>query len=137
MSDFGSSRINHGAAKRPPHICPQGRRWHIPLRVGERVCVWGGHRNEWADACCSHISTRPRREAPTGILRMNKINGGSSENEPLVRDASGIQESRVLGVCGRHRETGGWVGHLQRAGTATLGPEVWKLQETRDAPLSR
>lgn len=33
--------------------------------------------------------------------------------------------------------TRGWVGYLEGAGAATLGPEVWKLQETRDMPLSR
>lgn len=137
MSDFGSSRINHGAAKRPPHICPQGRRWHIPLRVGERVCVWGGTEMSGLTLAAPTFLQGPGGRRPLEFCGMNKINGGSSENEPLVRDASGIQESRVLGVCGRHRETGGWVGHLQRAGTATLGPEVWKLQETRDVPLSR
>lgn len=33
--------------------------------------------------------------------------------------------------------TRGWVGYLEGAGAATLGPEVWKMQETRDMPLSR
>lgn len=40
-----------------------------------------------------------------------------------------------MGVRGHLR--GAWEGYLQGVGTDTLGPEVWKLQETRDTPLSR
>lgn len=95
VSDFRSSRINRrGSQASPTHPSSGQRIAHSPRGWG--TCVWGGGpRNERADACCSHISTRPQREAPTVILRMNKINGGSSENEPLVRDVSGIQESQV------------------------------------------
>lgn len=60
-----------------------------------------------------------RREAPTGILQIQKTEWGVSKNEPLVPGLLlDLGESQVLGICGRPR---GDEGHLQGAGTATLG----------------
>lgn len=81
-----------------------------------------------ADACRPHISMRPGREAPAGILQINMINWGSFKSKPLIQ---GCSRSQTLGV------RGGRGGDRGCTGTTTLGPEVWKLQEPRDMPLSR
>lgn len=41
MSDFRSSRINRRGSQASPTHPSSGQRIHIPLGVGERVCVGG------------------------------------------------------------------------------------------------
>ena len=120
------SAMNYKGSQASPRTSAPGQNGADSLKAWG-VC-WG---LGWAEACHCHSSTRPGREAPTEILQINTIDRGSFENKPWVQ-----------GCSWTHRGHGCWesvagTGYSQGAGTATLGPEGWRLQELRDMPLSR
>lgn len=80
-----------------------------------------------ADACGPHVSTRPGREAPAGILQINMINWGSFKSKPLVQGCSRKSDAWspwwAWGRQGVHRDH-----HPRARGVETAGTE-------RHAPL--
>lgn len=75
------------------------------------------------------LSHRPSQGRPPRILWVQKSNQGSFQTKLLPTQESLVWEPEVsLGSLG--------AGGLARGGDDTPGPEVWKLRETRDTPLS-